>query len=83
MCSYVISLCIRSLVSMLAISYLSKAAMTFRNLLLCSYGLETCNFYKGSMRIYKGSMKTYKGSMSLFRILVWTNEITVFVTTRI
>ena len=29
--------------------------MTVRNLLLCSYGLETCNFYKGSMRIYKGS----------------------------
>ena len=33
--------------------------------------------------IYKGSMKIYKGSMSLFRNLVWTNEITVFVTTRI
>ena len=57
--------------------------MTVRNLLLCSYGLETCNFYKGSMRIYKGSMKIYKGSMSLFRTLVWTNEITVFVTIRI
>ena len=45
--------------------------MTVRNFLLCSYDLETYNFYKGSMKIYKGSM-------SLFRTLVWTNEITVF-----
>ena len=34
-------------------------------------------------RIYKGSMKVYKCSMSPFKTLVMTNEITVFVTSRI
>ena len=58
--------------------------MTVRNLLLCSYGLETCNFYKGSMRIYNWSYEDLQGVyMSLFITLVWTNEIIVFVTTRI
>ena len=44
--------------------------------MLCSYGPKTCNFYKCSMRSYKGSMR-------LFRTLVLTNEITVFITSRI
>ena len=39
--------------------------------------------YKGSMTVYKGSMRVYKCSMSPFKTLVLTNEITVFVTTRI
>jgi hypothetical protein len=38
--------------------------------------IDASNFYKDSMR-------NYKGSMSLFRTLVWTNEITIFVTTSI
>ena len=39
--------------------------------------------FQGSMRINNGSMRIYKCSMSPFKTLVVTNEITVFVTTRI
>ena len=57
--------------------------MTVRNCCYVVMARRRAIFYKGSMRNYKGSMRIYKGSMSLFRTLVLTNEITVFVTTRI
>ena len=50
--------------------------MMFKN---CCYVAmaSSHNFYNASMRIYKGSLKIYKGSsISLFRTIIWTNEIT-------
>ena len=69
---------ISTLVSMITsrIKLIDMAAKAVERLLLCSYGPKTCNFYKCSVR-------SYKGSMGLFRTLVLTNEITVFVTSRI
>ena len=52
-------------------------------------GLETCNFYKGSMKIYKVSTSlTLVWTIDIivyvvYNIYVWINEITVFIITRI
>ena len=58
----------------LSVSYLSKVVMMIRNLLLCSYSLETYNFLQG---FYEDIQGFYESIILNFRTLVWTNEITV------
>ena len=51
--------------------------MTVRNCCYVAMAWRHANFTRAS------SKRIYKGSMNLLRTLVWINEITVFVTTRI